>query len=96
MPASKRIEMSRQVLVLEAVRTYYFAKAFWAGSRKLPGDIPESVIRTTRMPRCCLLLREDPAKRRSSSSRTGPSTSHGVSVATEAETCWTRCLPGVR
>ncbi|BAS08677.1 hypothetical protein AHiyo4_20990 [Arthrobacter sp. Hiyo4] len=42
MPVSERIEMSQQVLVLEAVRTYYFAKAFRMGIRELATEIPES------------------------------------------------------
>lgn len=49
MPMSERIEMSQQVLVLEAVRTYYIAKAFRAGIRELAADIPESDSHTLTM-----------------------------------------------
>jgi hypothetical protein len=49
MPLSERIEMSRQVLVLEAVRTYYFAKVFREAIRELAMDIPESDLPTLTM-----------------------------------------------
>lgn len=50
MPVSGRIEMSQQVLVLEAVRTYYFAKTFGQGAQELlAADVPESISHTLTM-----------------------------------------------
>lgn len=49
MHMSERIEKSQQVLVLEAVRTYYFAKAFREGIREFAIDIPESDTHTMTM-----------------------------------------------
>ena len=59
---------------------------------KLPGALPFRVAWDA-LKRCS---RAAEAGRRRRRSRTAPSTSHGSSDASEAETCWTRCIPGVR
>ncbi|WP_017200716.1 hypothetical protein [Arthrobacter sp. M2012083] len=49
LPVCERLNHSRQVLILDAVRTYYFAKAFRSAIRELEKKLPESISLTTTM-----------------------------------------------
>jgi cation transport regulator ChaB len=56
-PVSERLESSSQTLLVEAVRSFYFAKAFYAGWNRRKDEFPEDVRHAlSQMPRDLMRL----------------------------------------